>query len=153
MYCEWIDLPNFDHMARIMALDYGTKRTGIAVTDRLQIIATALDTVPTRNLFETLERYFENEEVSTLVVGAPRRLNDEPSALEQEIIGFLRKFRKRFPSVQIEREDERFTSQLAARVLAKGGMKRNQRRDKRELDKMSAVIILKSFLGHELGGM
>ncbi|KAB1064457.1 Holliday junction resolvase RuvX [Salibacter halophilus] len=137
-------------MARIMAIDYGKKRCGIAVTDTLQISANGLDTVLTENIFKFLKEYLTNEDVETLVIGEPKRMNDEPSAVEEQIKVFIRGVEKRFPKINVEREDERFTSKMAMQSMVQGGVKKKKRREKELVDKVSATLILQSYLGHTL---
>ena len=133
-------------MPRIFAIDYGTKRCGLAVTDNLKITANPLDTVHPENLLEYLVNYFQENEVETLVVGAPFRLSGEASKVETEIVGFIRKFKKQFPQIPVEREDERLTSKMASQTIASLGIPKNKRKDKSLVDKMSATLILQSFL-------
>lgn len=133
-------------VGRILAIDYGLKRTGIAVTDPLKLIASGLTTVPTTDLLDYLEGYVNKEEVERIVVGAPRRMSNEASELEGTIAGFLLELGKRLPLIPISRQDERFTSKIAARSLVEGGMKKKKRRDKALLDEISATLILQSYL-------
>ena len=133
-------------MARILALDYGEKRTGIAVTDPLQMIASGLATVPTPELLNYLEDYTRAEEVERIVVGQPRQRDGRPSEVEGAISDFLSALAKRLPGIPVSRQDERFTSKMAARSLVEGGVKKKKRRDKAALDEISATLILQSFL-------
>lgn len=133
-------------MKRIMGIDFGTKRTGIAVTDELQIIASGLTTVETQNIFKFLEDYFQKEKVETVVVGLPKRLNNEDSEVEKEIQLFINQFKTSFPSVQLERYDERFTSKLAFQTMLDSGMKKKKRQNKALIDEISATILLQSFM-------
>ncbi len=133
-------------MGRILALDYGRKRTGIAVTDELQLIASGLTTVATHELFDFLKKYVAEEKVVKFVVGEPRQMNNTPSEVEVLIIPFLNRLKKLFPEMPIEREDERFTSKLAMRTMIDSGLKRKQRRDKALVDEISATIILQAYL-------
>mgnify|MGYP000096549731 CR=1 FL=1 len=133
-------------VARIMAIDYGTKRTGIAVTDPLQIIANGLDTVETNQLLEYLEAYFQEEEVETVVVGEPQHADGTPTYLEPHIIGFIRKLKKQQPEMNIVRQDERFTSVMAKEALLESGLKKKKRREKGLIDKMAATILLQEYL-------
>ena len=110
-------------------MDYGKVRTGIAVTDTLNIIASGLTTVSTAELFDFLDEYLNKEEIETLVVGEPRQMRDEPSESEVYIAEFLEKFIKRYPEIKVERQDERFTSRLALKSMIEGGMKKKKRRD------------------------
>lgn len=136
-------------MPRILALDYGGKRTGVAVTDELQIIATAIDTIETSKLFEFLDGYLAQENVSDLVVGLPLRFSGELNDIEQQIIPFISKFKTKYPQITVHRENEMFTSKMASRALVEGGMKKKKRQEKGAIDKVSAVIILQSFLSHK----
>lgn len=136
----------FCDLGRIVAIDYGTKRTGVAVTDPEQIIATPLDTVPTHELMLFLETYFNAENVDTLVVGHPRKMNHTDSEPMKQIRYFVSAFRKRFESISVEWMDERFTSKMALEAMVAGGMKKSERRLKGNVDKVSAAIILQSFL-------
>lgn len=133
-------------MARILALDFGTKRTGIAVTDELQIIASGLTTVETKTLIPFLTDYFEKEFVELVVIGEPKQLNNEVSQSESAIQFFLNKFKKTFPKMQIQREDERFTSKIAFQTMIDSGLNKKQRQNKALVDEISATIILQSYL-------
>ncbi|WP_413533469.1 Holliday junction resolvase RuvX [Empedobacter brevis] len=137
-------------MSRILALDYGGKRTGIAVTDELQIIASPLDTIETSKLMDFLKQYIEKENVSDLVVGLSVRFSGELNEIENQIQPFLKKFSEQFPLIKIHRENEMFTSKMASRAMFEGGMKKKKRQEKGMVDKVSAVIILQSFLSHKL---
>lgn len=133
-------------MARIMAIDFGTKRTGIAVTDELQIIASGLTTVPTRELIDFLRAYFSGEEVELVLVGEPKRMDNTASQSEVAIGEFLKTFAKQFPEKKIKRVDERFTSKMAFQSMIDGGLKKKQRQNKALVDQISATIILQSYL-------
>ncbi|MEN8201390.1 MAG: Holliday junction resolvase RuvX [Bacteroidota bacterium] len=133
-------------MSRILAIDYGTKRTGIAVTDPEQIIASPLDTVATHNLMSYLEAYFARENVETIVVGQPRKMDNTESESMKQIRFFVEAFKKRFSQIAVRWMDERFTSKLAMDALLEGGMKKSDRRVKGNIDKVSAALILQSFL-------
>ncbi|NJB72432.1 putative Holliday junction resolvase [Saonia flava] len=133
-------------MARILALDYGKVRTGIAVTDEMQIIASGLTTVATKELFVFLKKYIDNESVERFVVGEPKQMNNTPSESEILIVPFLDKLQKTFPEIPIERQDERFTSKMAFQTMLDSGLKKNQRRNKALVDEISATIILQSYL-------
>ncbi len=133
-------------MKRIMGIDFGTKRTGIAVTDELQIIASGLTTVETKNIFSFLDDYFQKEKVETVVVGLPKRLNNEDSEVEKEIQAFVKKFKTSFPSIVLERYDERFTSKLAFQSMIESGVKKTKRQNKALIDEISATILLQSFM-------
>ena len=133
-------------MARILALDYGLKRTGIAVTDPLQLIASGLTTVATTDLIPFLQNYTAQEEVERIVVGEPRQMDNRPSEVEGAIGKFLSELSKHLPGIPVSRQDERFTSKMAARSMLEGGMKKKKRREKAALDEISATLILQSYL-------
>lgn len=133
-------------MARILALDFGTKRTGIAVTDELQLIASGLTTVPTKELLSFLENYFSTEAVELVLIGEPKRMDNTASESEKPIQEFLSEFSKRFPDKRVERVDERFTSKIAFQSMIDGGMKKKQRKKKELIDQISATLILQSYL-------
>ncbi len=133
-------------MSRVLAIDYGEKRTGIAVTDSLKIIASALTTIDTATLWEFLQAYLAKEDVDTIVLGLPLRLNNELSAIEPIIQKLQRKIVHNFPQIKVERQDERFTSKLALSAMITGGMKKKDRKIKGNLDKISATIILQDYL-------
>lgn len=133
-------------MGRVLALDYGLKRTGIAVTDPLRIIATPLQTVLTPGLLDFLKDYAAKEPVDEYVIGMPRTLKGEPSAIAPEVKAFVAILKKEFPGKPVHEVDERFTSQIAGRALIEGGMKKKDRRKKENIDKVSATIILQDFL-------
>jgi putative Holliday junction resolvase len=133
-------------MARILAIDYGQKRTGIAVTDELQIIASGLTTVNTNELISFLKEYVSKENVELFLVGEPKQKDGSASEVEMLIVPFLKKLKKEFPDIKIERLDERFTSKLAFRTMIDGGLKKKQRQNKALIDEISATIILQDFL-------
>ena len=133
-------------MGRILALDYGTKRVGIATTDPLQIIASALTTVHPNELMDFLKKYMETETVDCIVIGDPKRLNNEPAQAAAGANQLTERLKKQFPQVQIDRMDERFTSKLAFGAMIEGGLKKKQRADKAMVDKVSATIILQSYM-------
>ncbi len=133
-------------MARILALDYGTKRTGIAVTDEMQIIASGLTTVDTKTLIPFLKNYMTEENVELFVIGEPRQMNNEASESEASIIKFIEKLSKAIPQMPVVRVDERFTSKMAFQTMIDSGLKKKQRRDKALVDEISATIILQSYL-------
>lgn len=133
-------------MARILAIDYGTKRTGIAVTDELQIIASGLTTVATPELMAFIKKYCAAEKVETIVVGEPKRMNNEASESEVYIQVFLKELEKELPQIPVQRVDERFTSKLAFQAMIDGGMKKKQRANKAMIDEISATIILQTYL-------
>ena len=129
-----------------MAIDYGLKRTGIAVTDPLQIISTALETVETQKLMTFLNAYFATEPVDMVVVGMPKQLNNQDSEIAPQVRKFIENFEKRFPNQKITIADERFTSKLAHRAMLEGGMKKKDRRVKGNVDKISATLILQNYM-------
>ena len=133
-------------MARILALDFGQKRTGIAVTDELQIIASGLTTVDTNELLTFLLEYTARENVELFIVGKPKQMNNEDSQSEEFIVPYLEKLSKKFPNIKIQREDERFTSKMAFQTMIDSGLKKKQRRNKALVDEISATIILQSYL-------
>ncbi len=133
-------------MARILAFDYGKKRTGIAVTDELQIIASGLTTVETKELFSFLAEYLKTESVELFVVGLPKKMDNTPSESEQYIKPFLEKLKNKYPNIPIVRVDERFSSKMAFQAMIDGGVKKQQRRNKGMIDEVSATIILQSYL-------
>jgi putative Holliday junction resolvase len=133
-------------MGRIMAIDYGKKRTGIAVSDELQMIASGLTTVATPELFSFLETYFKEEKVVQLIVGEPTQKDGTPSEIETEIQTFLKKFSQKFPEIPVVRVDERYTSKMAFQTMIDGGLKKKQRRNKALIDEISATIILQQYL-------
>lgn len=133
-------------MGRILALDYGRKRTGVAVTDPLQMIANGLDTIETHKLEAFLSDYMARNEVETIVVGMPKQMNNEVSESYTYIKPFVEKISKKYPLIKIEMVDERFTSKLAMRAMIDGGVKKSDRRNKGLVDKVSATIILQSYL-------
>ncbi len=133
-------------MARIMALDYGYKRTGIAVTDEMQIIASGLATVPTVDLMPYLEKYFAEENVELVLVGEPKQMDYTASQSEAAISEFIVRFRLRFPLMELKRVDERFTSKMAVRTMIDSGLKKKKRQNKSLLDEISATIILQTYL-------
>ncbi|MBI6117847.1 Holliday junction resolvase RuvX [Salegentibacter maritimus] len=133
-------------MARIMALDFGTKRTGIAVSDELKMIASGLTTVKTPELLEFLEKYFKEEKVELVLVGEPKQKDDTASAVEVYIQQFLKIFIKKFPEMPFKRVDERFTSKMAFQSMIDSGVKKKKRRDKALIDEVSATIILQTYL-------
>lgn len=133
-------------MPRILAIDYGTKRTGVAVTDELQIIATGLDTIETNKLHDFLDKYLAENEVQEIVIGLPVRMHGEIGELEIEIQKFIQKFSEKHPEIPIFRENEMFTSKLASQAIFQSGAKKKKRQDKALIDKVSATIILQSYM-------
>ncbi|MDH6353828.1 putative Holliday junction resolvase [Dysgonomonas sp. PH5-45] len=133
-------------VGRLLAIDYGTKRTGIAITDTLQIIATGLTTVSTHTLFAFLKQYMEKETVDCVVVGLPRQSNNEPSENLKNVESFTKKLAKLYPTLNIQLYDERYTSVLAHRAMIDGGLKKKDRANKALVDEISAVILLQSYM-------
>ncbi|NVK52315.1 MAG: Holliday junction resolvase RuvX [Flavobacteriaceae bacterium] len=133
-------------MSRILAIDFGKIRTGIAVTDELQIIASGLTTVATSNLISFLKEYTQQEKVALFIVGLPKQMDSSASESEILIKPFLEKLANNFPHIPIERVDERFTSKMAFQSMLDGGLKKKQRQNKKLIDEISATIILQSYL-------
>jgi putative Holliday junction resolvase len=137
---------NIIRMPRILAIDYGEKRTGIAVTDELQIIASGLTTVKTNELIKFLIDYTNKEQVELFIVGQPKQMNNSDSESEKHILSFLKQLEKSLPKIPIKRIDERFTSKIAFQTMIDSGLKKKQRRNKGLVDEISATIILQSYL-------
>ena len=133
-------------MNRIVGIDYGRARVGVAVSDPLRIFASPLETVPSAKIIEYLKNYALSETVERFVVGYPLNLNGAPAQAAPDVGMFLRQLKKAFPRVPVSLEDERFTSVLAHRAMIDGGMKKSDRRDKKSVDRISAAIILQSYL-------
>jgi putative Holliday junction resolvase len=133
-------------MGRIIGIDYGKKRVGLAVTDPLRIFASPLETVNVNDFDAYIDNYMKSEQVDEFVVGYPVQLNNKPSESVIVINPFIRKLRKRFPEKPVHLADERFTSKIAARAMIEGGLKRKKRQDKNIVDKVSAALILQSWL-------
>ena len=133
-------------MGRILAIDYGQKRVGIAVTDELRIIASALTTVHSKDIFEFLKKYVNEEKVDIMVVGEPKQMDATASESSRFIEPFVKKLKKTFPEMQVDRFDERFTSKMAAQTLLDAGLKKKARQNKALLDSVSATLILQSYM-------
>jgi len=133
-------------MDRILGIDYGRKRVGVAVSDPLGIFASPLDTVPAAKIIDYLKNYAAKQTVSAFVVGYPVNMDNTPSEAAADVEIFLKNLARKFPDVPVSLEDERFTSVLAHRAMIEGGMKAKDRRDKNSVDKISAAIILQSYL-------
>jgi putative Holliday junction resolvase len=133
-------------MARVLAIDFGKKRTGIAVTDELQIIASGLRTVNTSDLLSFLKEYTSKEKVELFIVGQPKQMDNSDSESEALMLPFIKKIEKLFPQIPMKRIDERFTSKMAFQTMIDSGMKKKQRRNKAMVDEISATIILQSYL-------
>jgi len=133
-------------MGRILALDFGQKRTGVAITDELQIIASGLTTIATVELISFLKEYVSKENIELFLVGEPKQMNYKASDSEAIIKPFLKKLEKEFPNIQIKRVDERFTSKMAFQTMIDSGLKKSKRKNKALVDEISATIILQSYL-------
>ncbi len=133
-------------MAKILAIDYGKVRTGIAVTDELQIIASGLTTVKTNEFFDYINVYLKNEDVELFIVGEPKQMDNTPSESEALIIPFIEKLKSTYPEIPIKRVDERFTSKMAFQTMIDGGLSKKKRRNKALLDEISATIILQTYM-------
>ena len=133
-------------MSQILAMDFGSKRTGIAVTDDMQIIASGLTTVATPSLLGFLEDYLKKEKVELFLIGEPKQMDATPSESEKLIGRFLKKLKSKFPDVPVERVDERFTSKMAVQAMIEGGVKKKKRQSKELIDEISATLILQSYL-------
>jgi len=133
-------------MSKILAMDYGKRRTGIAVTDDMQIIASGLTTVKTDVLFEFLENYLKNEKVELFLIGEPKQMDYTVSESEKLILPFIDKLKKKFSQIPIKRVDERFTSKMAFQTMIDSGLNKKQRQNKALVDEISATIILQSYL-------
>lgn len=133
-------------MPRLLAIDFGTKRSGIAITDELQIIASGLTTVDTKNLLSFLKEYVSKEKVELFIIGEPKQMNSDVSESEAAILVFIEKLTKTLPDIPVKRVDERFTSKMAFQTMIDSGLKKNQRKNKALIDEISATIILQSYL-------
>jgi putative Holliday junction resolvase len=135
-------------MPRILCIDYGKKRTGIAVTDPLQIIATGLTTVDSSELISFLKTYFQQEEVELIVIGEPKNLDDSDTHATPLVNAIIKKLEKEFPNIPIKKVDERFTSKMAKQAMIDMGMKKKDRRNKRTVDEIAATIMLQEFMSN-----
>lgn len=133
-------------MGQILAIDYGKKRCGLAATDDLQLIASALDTVETADLLDYLKKYFSQNKVEIVVVGQPVDLKGNMSEVETDILKFIERFQQEFPAIKVERFDERFTSKIASYFISQSGKNKKQRQEKGLIDKVSATLILQQYL-------
>ncbi|NNJ87963.1 MAG: Holliday junction resolvase RuvX [Eudoraea sp.] len=133
-------------MGRIIGLDYGKVRTGIAVTDEMQLIASGLNTVLTSDLLSYLKKYVSEEKVTSFVIGEPKQMNNMPSESEALIGPFIQVLKQSFPEIPVYRQDERFTSKMAVKSMIASGMKKKNRRDKAMVDEISATLILQGYL-------
>jgi putative Holliday junction resolvase len=137
-------------MSRILSIDYGIKRTGIAVTDELQIIASGLTTIPSETAIAFLTDYFSKENVSKVLIGEPKQMNGEPSESTPIIEKFVTAFKTAFPEMKIERVDERFTSKMAFQTMIDSGLKKKQRQNKGLVDEIAATILLQDYLTRKM---
>lgn len=137
-------------MSRILAIDYGIKRTGIAVTDELQIIASGLTTIPSETAIAFLIDYFSKENVSKVLIGEPKQMNGDPSESTPIIEKFVTAFKTTFPEMQIVRVDERFTSKMAFKTMIDSGLKKKQRQNKGLVDEIAATILLQDYLTRKM---
>ena len=133
-------------MARILAIDYGQKRVGLAVTDNLQIIATTLDTIHSKDVVQYISDYITHEKVELFVVGFPKDLRNNATDATKYVEEFVKRLERKFPKIPVEKIDERFTSKIAFKAMIDGGLKKSARSNKAMVDKLSAVIILQSYL-------
>jgi len=134
-------------LARIICLDYGAKRTGIAVTDPLQIIATALETVDTKQLFTFLQKYFQAETVELILIGLPLNLDDSPTHATPLVLAAIKRLQKEFPHIPVKTVDERYSSKNASKAMVQMGMKKKDRQVKANIDQVAATMLLQEYLG------
>lgn len=137
-------------MPRILAIDYGIKRTGIAVTDDFQIIASGLTTIPSETAIAFLKEYFSKENVAKVLIGEPKQMNGQPSESTEIIEKFVSKFILEFPEMKLERSDERFTSKMAFQTIIDSGLKKKQRQNKGLVDEIAATIMLQDYLSRKM---
>ena len=137
-------------MPRLLAIDYGIKRTGIAVTDELQIIASGLTTVDSKELLSFLKNYFAKEKVAKVLVGEPKQMNGQPSESAPLVDAFVLAFQQQFPEIPVERVDERFTSKMAFQTMIDSGLKKKQRQNKGLIDEIAATILLQDYLSRKM---
>ena len=135
-------------MSRILAIDYGLKRTGLAVTDPLKIIATGLTTVESKQLIAFLKNYFSKEEVELMIIGEPKNLDDSDTHATQLVRNTMKELQKNFPTIPVKTVDERFTSKMASRAMIEMGLKKKQRQNKALVDEIAATIMLQEYLKH-----
>ncbi|WP_324679485.1 Holliday junction resolvase RuvX [Hymenobacter sp. GOD-10R] len=133
-------------MGRILAIDYGNKRVGLAITDPLQLIATPLETIHSQDVFTYVKAYHQREPLEAIVVGMPRTLLNEPTDVTSAVVGLVRRLRRELPDVPLHEIDERYTSRMAHQAMLAGGLSKKDRRDKATVDRVSATLILQSFL-------
>lgn len=137
-------------MPRILAIDYGIKRTGIAVTDDFQIIASGLTTIPSETIISFLKDYFLKETVELVLIGEPKQMNGQPSESAEIIEKFVHKFIETFPEIKVQRSDERFTSKMAFKTMIDSGLKKKQRQNKALIDEIAATIMLQDYLSRKM---
>lgn len=137
-------------MPRILAIDFGIKRTGIAVTDELQIIASGLTTIPSETAIDFLKDYFSKENVIKVLIGEPKQMNGQPSESAEIIEKFVTKFKLNFPNINVTRVDERFTSKMAFKTMIDSGLKKKQRQNKGLIDEIAATILLQDYLTRKM---
>jgi putative Holliday junction resolvase len=137
-------------MSRILAIDYGRKRTGIAVTDELQIIASGLTTISSSTVIDFLRMYFSTEKVEQVIIGDPKQMNGQPSESASLVKGFVTHFTNHFPTMKITKVDERFTSKMAFQSMIDSGMKKKQRQNKKLIDEIAATIMLQDYLTRKM---
>ena len=140
-------------MERLIGIDYGRKRTGLAASDPLGVFASALDTVPSAKIIDYLQKYSQKETITRFVVGYPMNLDGRPAEAAADVDAFLPVLKRAFPGVPVELEDERFTSVLAHRAMIEGGMKYKDRRNKSSVDRISAAIILQGYMDRKAKGL
>ena len=133
-------------MSRILSIDYGLKRTGLAVTDPLQIIATGLTTVSSKELISFLKNYFEKEQVELIIIGEPKNLNDSDTHATPLVEKCIKELQKNFPAIPVKKVDERYTSKLASQAMIEMGLNKKQRRNKALVDEIAATIMLQEYL-------
>jgi putative Holliday junction resolvase len=137
-------------LPRILAIDYGLKRTGLAVTDPLKIIANGLTTVPSKDVTDFLKKYFQLEEVELILIGEPKNLDDSDTHATPLVLKYIKELEKNFPSIPVKKVDERYTSKLAVQSMVQSGMKKKDRRNKALIDEIAATIMLQEYLQHNV---
>ncbi len=135
-------------MARLLCIDYGLKRTGIAVSDPLQIIATGLTTIPSHEAISFLKKYFMQEDVELIIIGEPKNLDDSDTHATPLVAAFIKKIKKEFPQMPLQTVDERYTSKMASQAMVDMGMKKSDRRNKKNIDEIAATIMLQQYMQH-----
>jgi putative Holliday junction resolvase len=141
-------IPNTLHLARILAIDYGLKRTGLAVTDPFQIIATGLTTVDSKELMAYLKKYFMQEQVELIIIGEPKNLDDTDTHATPLVANCIKQLQKNFPNLPVQKVDERYTSKMAKDAMLEMGLKKNQRRNKALVDEIAATIMLQEYMNN-----